>query len=64
MSKKSLSTEILELFYDCCYGKPKVEIGYPANFESSKVNVTYFERALPKLVKKYKITEVGGGSNK
>lgn len=48
-------TDITELFYACCYGKATVEIGTPRNFESSKVNITAFERELKKVLRKYSI---------
>lgn len=54
-SRGKKEKEITELLYDCCYGKPRVEVGFPNNFESSKVNITAFERNLKSLLKKYDI---------
>jgi len=54
MSKQPY-TEVTELLYACCYDKPKVEVGFPKNFESSKVNITAFERNLKVLLRAYDI---------
>lgn len=47
--------DITNHLYSCCYGKTTVEIGYPNNFESSKVSITAFEDNLNKVLRKYDI---------
>jgi len=47
--RKRVLTKAYTLFESCLYGKAKVELAMPKNFEASMINITRFDRGIESL---------------